>query len=83
MNVSEQNVKKFFLDMLEKNGVDEDKWREAMNARPKNEREMEFKFDTEIVKDGFVLKFNYLITSVEITVNDEEARKAIEEGTME
>ena len=82
MNLNEEETKKFFQEMLKKNGTDVDKWRDDFNSFPSSQRQMVCTFDTG-VKDGIIFKFTYIATAVEIIINDKEARKAIEEGTME
>ena len=76
-------AKELFGEMLEKYGVDEDKWREGLNELPKDQRQMVFTFDTGDIKDGFIAKFNFVFTAVELTLKDEKILEAIEEADME
>jgi len=75
-------AKELFGEMLEKYGVDEDKWREGLNELPKDQRQMVFTFDTGDIKDGFIAKFNFIFTAVELTI-DEKTLKEIKEADME
>jgi hypothetical protein len=83
MKTDEKHVKQLLTDMLDKFGLDEDKWREHMNSLPKEERSMEFVFDTDAVKNGFVLKFNYIVSAVDITITDQKLLEEIEKDNME
>jgi hypothetical protein len=83
MNVAADEATQFIGDLLEKFGTDTDKWREHLNNLPKDQREMTFTFDTDGVKNGFVLKLNYIYTAVEIIIKDEKVLKEIKEGNME
>ena len=83
MKFDEKHIKEAFGDMIEKFGLDEDKWREYMNSRPKEERSMEFVFDTDNVKRGVLIKFNYLVSAVDITITDQKLLEEIEKDSME
>ncbi len=83
MTGSLKEIKKFLGEMLEKHGIDEDKWREDLNSLPKTQRSMVLTFDTDDVKQGFVVKFNFIFSAVEIIIKDEKVLKDFKAGNME
>jgi len=83
MKFNQKHIKKAFGDMIEKFGLDEDNWRDYMNSLPKEERSMEFVFDTDNVKEGVLIKFNYLISAVDIIITDQKLLEEIEQRNME
>lgn len=80
MSGDANEAKDFIADLLDKVGIDEDKWREHMNSLPKEQRTMTFTFDTGDVKNGFIAKFNYIFTAVDLIITDQ---KVLDEFTKE
>ena len=64
-------IKSFLAEMMEKHGLDADAWRQEINESPVDQRQMNFSFDTDQVKDGFKLKISFIVTRVEIEMHPE------------
>ena len=77
------DVREVIGHLLEKNGIDEQKWKDDLNNKDKEIRTINLNFDTETTKDGFKLKVYYNVTKVKIDITCPETLKEIEEGNME
>lgn len=70
-------IRRAFMKIIDECGLDEDKWREYLNDRPRSQRSMSFSFDSDKVKDAFNVKLNFIVTRVELEVH-EKFREEVE-----
>ncbi len=75
-------VKEVIGILLEKNGIDPQKWKDDLNSKDEETRTIDLRFDTETTKDGFRLRVYYDVTKVKIDITCPETLKELEEDNM-